>query len=150
MISKGLWIEMRRFVFVQSLKQFHMVETCSSQLKTSLIGPTTSLDQFDSITIKKTFCQTDGNHSWSYRLHKLVIGYLAPGYIARDFWLYSHWLYSQKSLAIQPEISGYIASSQITPKFLAIQPGAIQPEIIGYLVAGYIASPGYLARPKTR
>ena len=35
-----------------------------------------------------------------YRLHKLVIGYLAPGYIARDFWLYSHWLYSQKSLAI--------------------------------------------------
>ena len=37
---------------------------------------------------------------FSYRLHKLVMGYLAPGYIARDFWLYSHWLYSQKSLAI--------------------------------------------------
>ena len=47
-------------------------------------------------------CQTVGAQivKQSYRLHKLVMGYLAPGYIARDFWLYSHWLYSQKSLAI--------------------------------------------------
>ena len=41
-----------------------------------------------------TYIENDTNVC-TYRLHKLVMGYLAPGYIARDFWLYS-----QRFLAI--------------------------------------------------
>ena len=56
-------------------------------------------------------------------------------YIASYLWLYSYWLYSQIYLAIQ--LAGYIARyiwlySQI---YLAIQLLAIQPDIYGYIAS---------------
>ena len=65
-------------------------------------------------------------------------------YIASYLWLYSYWLYSQIYLAIQ--LAGYIARyiwlySQI---YLAIQLLAIQPDISGYIANSYIARDNWL------
>ena len=106
---------------------------------------------------------------WRVRLHQLFTGYIALSYIARFMWLLAKsyiarniWSYSQvhlaiQLLAIQPDISCYIAElysqkymaiyatqffkflaeyiARYFWLYLAIQLSVIQPNISGYIVA---------------